>query len=139
DYITSFEKQRLIFINNKCLEKLNRPDSSNLMDLYFSSGYRTRVMTKTIVEFIQFYKKNVYNFGNATVYEYRFNGVAEVEPHFMYIILKQQTENEQRYGKDYKGFVICSDGLDWKDYNDKGFSILLFKQMVKRVLHSIVL
>lgn len=132
DYVTSFEKQRLIFINNKCFERLNQPDSSNMMDLYFNSGYRTKVMTKTIVEFIQSYKKSIYNFGNAIVYEYQFNGVAEVESYFMYIILKEKTEDEQRYGSDYKGLVICSDGLTWKDFTDKGFSIPSYVQMIRR-------
>ena len=132
DYVTSFERQRLILVNNECYKKLNKTDSCNLMELYFNAGYRTKVMTKSIVEFLQSYKKNIYKFGNAVIYEYRFNGVAEVEPHFMYIILKEQTEDEQRYGKDCKGFVICSDGLDWKDYSNKGFSIPLFKQMVRR-------
>ena len=132
DYITSFERQRLIFVNSECYKKINKPDSCNLMELYFDAGYRTKVMTNSIIEFLQSYKKNIYKFGNAVIYEYRFNGVAAVEPHFMYIILKEQTEDEQRYGKDYKGFVLCSDGLDWKDYSDKGFSIPLFKQMVRR-------
>lgn len=131
DYVTSFERQRLILVNNECYKKLHKPDSCNLMDLYFNAGYRTKVMTRSIVEFLQSYKKNIYKFGNAVIYEYRFNGVAEVEPHFMYIILKEQTEDEQRYGKDYKGFVICSDGLDWRDYSNKGGSIPLFRQMVR--------
>ncbi|MEJ0103784.1 MAG: hypothetical protein WDO19_15035 [Bacteroidota bacterium] len=132
DYVTSFERQQLISINSKCFTKLSQPDSCNLMELYFSSDNRTKIMTKSIVEFLRSYKKTIYNFGNTTVFEYRFNGVAEVEPHFMYIILKEQTEEESRYGKDYKGIVVYSDGLDWKDYNDDGFSIPLFKQMVRR-------
>jgi hypothetical protein len=131
DYVTSYERQKLIFMNNQCYERLSKPDSCNLMNIYFNSGYRTKIMTKSIVEFIQSYKKNIYKFGDATVFEYRFKGVAEVEPHWMYIILKEQTEDEQRYGSDYKGFIICSDGLDWKDYTSLGFSIPLFKQMIR--------
>ena len=132
DSVTSFEKQKLIPVNNECYKKLSKPDSCYLMELYFSSGYKTKNMTRSIVEFHQSYKKNIFNLGNSTIFEYEFNGVAEVESHFMYIILKEQTEDEQRSGMDYKGFVIYSDGLDWKDYGDKGFSIPLFKQMVRR-------
>jgi hypothetical protein len=132
DYVTSFERQKLIFINTQCVSKLNTPDSCNLMDLYFNSGYRTKLMTRPIVEFVQFFKKNIYKFGNALVYEYALKGVAEVEPHFMYIILKEQPEDAQRYGEDYKGFVIYCDGIGWKDDAGGNFSIPLLKHSVRR-------
>jgi hypothetical protein len=57
--------------------------------------------------------------------------VGELEPHSMYIVIKEQTEDQKRYGNTYKGFVLCCDGLDWKDFNDKG-SVPLFTKMVRR-------
>jgi hypothetical protein len=132
DYVTSFEYQKRILVNYNCFRKLNKPDSCDLLSLYFNSGFATWVKKASTVQFLQTYRKAIINFGNVTVFEYRFNNVAEIEPHFMYIILKDQTEDERRYGKDYKGIVICSDGMDWKDYTDKGFSIPLFTQMVRR-------
>lgn len=132
DYVTSFEYQKLIIVNNACFDKLNKPDSSNLINIYFNSGSATWVKRKLTVQFLRSYKKNILNFGAAIVFEYRFNNVAEIEPHFMYIILKEQGEDEKRYAKDYNGVVLCSDGLDWKDYSDKGFSVPLFIQMVRR-------
>jgi hypothetical protein len=132
DYVTSFERQKLIFVHEGCYERLNKPHSCNMMDLYFNSGYKTRVINKSIIEFIQSYKKDIYKFGKGIVYEYRFNGVAEVEPHFMYIILREQTADERRSAKDYVGLVINSDGLEWKDFNDKGLSIPLYVQMIRR-------
>jgi hypothetical protein len=132
DYVTNFDYQKIILVNFSCLGKLSKPDSCGLINIYFNSGFATWVKMKSAVQFLHSYKKNIYNFGNATVYEYRFNNVAEIEPHFMYIILQEQTEDEKRFGKNYQGFVLCCDGLDWKDYSDKGFSIPLFTQMVRR-------
>lgn len=132
DFVTSFERQKLIFVQSGCFEKLNKPDSCNLMNIYYNSGYNTKIMTKTIIEFVQSYKKNIYEFGKSIVYEYRFVGVAEIEPHFMFIIMKEQADDEQRMAKDYKGVVLCSDGLEWKEFNEKEFSIPLFVQMVRR-------
>ena len=132
DYITDFEHQQKILVNCKCFGKLNKPDSCGLENLYFNTGSSTWIKKRPIVDFLRTYKKNIMNFGEADVFEYRFNNVAEVEPHFMYIILKERTEDEEHYNRDYKGIVLCSDGLDWKDYPDKGFSIPLFTQMVRR-------
>lgn len=132
DYITSFERQRIIIVNADCFGKLSRPDSIDLMNIYFNSGFRNETFTHSIVEFMHQYKKNILQFGDAIVFEYRFNGVSEDEPHFMYIILKVPTEDDRRLGRDYRGFIICSDGLDWKENKDKKFSVPLFIQMVRR-------
>jgi len=132
DYVTSFGHQKLIVINNACFDKLGKPDSSGLINLYFNSGSATWIKRKSTVQFLKTYKKSIINFGSATVFEYRFNNVAEIEPHFMYIILKEQMPDEKRYAKDYRGIVICSDGMDWKDYDDNGLSIPVFVQMIRR-------
>ena len=132
DYVTSFEHQQKILVNYRCFSKLDQPDSCRLEDIYFNSGFATWVKKRPVVDFLRTYKKDIMDFGKADVFEYRFNNVAEVEPHFMYIILKEQSEDDRRYGRDYKGIAICSDGLDWKDYPDKYFSIPLFTQMVRR-------
>jgi len=129
EFVTGFAHQKRMSINHDCLRKLENPDSSFLIEVYYNSSISTRPMISS-VEFLQSYKKNILNFGNAIVYEYRFNNVVEASPHFMYIIVKGETE--KRDWEDYKGFVLCSDGLDWRDYADKGFSIPLFTQMVRR-------
>lgn len=132
DYITSFGRQKMITVNHACFSRLNKPDSSNLINIYFNSGTATWVKKKSAVQFLRSYQKNILNFGAATVFEYRFNNVAEIEPHFMYIILKKQTDDTERYGKDHKGLVLCSDGLDWKAYGNEGLFLPLFIQMVRR-------
>jgi len=130
DFITSFSYQKEIIVNHDCFSKLTKPDSSNLINIYFNSGSATWVKERSAVQYLKTYKKTIRSLGDVTVFKYRFNNVAEIEPHFMYIILKDQTDDERRTSKDYTGFVICSDGMDWKDYN--GFSIPLFIQMIRR-------
>jgi hypothetical protein len=117
-YITSFEYQKKIFINYQCYGKLNEPDSLDLMGIYFNSGSHTVTMNRSIVKYVRSYTKDIFTFGKATVFEYRFDGVAEVEPHFMHIIIKEPTEDEVRYGEDYRGIVINSDGLNWRKYKE---------------------
>jgi hypothetical protein len=132
DNITNFERQRIILVNYKCFGKLNQPDSCGLDNLYFNTGSATWIKKRPVVTFLRTYKKDIMNFGKADIFEYRFNNVAEAEPHFMYIILRERTEDDEHYNRDYKGIVLCSDGLDWQDYPDKDFSIPLFTQMVRR-------
>jgi hypothetical protein len=132
DFVTNYSYQKEIVVNSNCFSKLSKPDSSNLINIYFNTGFATWVKKRSAVQYLKTYKKVIRNLGDVTIFEYRFNNVAEIEPHFMYIILKDQTENEKRNGKDYKGFVICSDGIGWKDYSDKGFSVPLFTKMIRR-------
>lgn len=132
DFVTSFGYQKEIIVNYDCFSKLTRPDSSNLINIYFNSGLATWVKKRSTVQYLKTYKKVILNWGDATVFEFRFNNVAEIEPHFMYIILKDPTADEKRQGKDYRGFVICSDGLDWKDYKKEGGAIPLFIKMIRR-------
>jgi hypothetical protein len=129
NFVTGFGHQKKISINADCFGKLSSPDSSFLIGIYYNSSTAIRPIISS-VEFLQSYKKDIFNFGQAIIYEYRFNNVVEASPHFMYIIVKD--ESRKHDWDDYKGFVICSDGMDWKDYNDKGFSIPLFTQMVRR-------
>jgi hypothetical protein len=129
DFVTGFGHQKKISINSDCFGKLDSPDSSFLIEIYYNSSVATRPIISS-VEFLQSYKKNIFNFGQAIIYEYRFSNVVEASPHFMYILIKD--ESRKHDWDDYKGFVICSDGMGWRDYNDKGFSIPLFTQMVRR-------
>lgn len=131
EFVTSFGYQKLITVNYACVYKLNRPDSFNLMGLYFNSGKAPWVKKNSAIVFLKNYKKNILGFGPAIVFEYRFNNVAEVEPHFMYIILKMQEKAERQYGKDYMGLVLYSDGLDWSADNERG-AIPLYIQMIRR-------
>lgn len=131
DYITSFDRQEQILVNYNCFSKLNRPESGGWENLYFNTGSPAWTQKHPFVDFLRTYKKNIFDFGRANVFEYLFNNVAEVEPHFMYIILREHTEDDDHYGRDYKGIVLFSDGLDWKDYPN-GYSIPLFTQMVRR-------
>jgi hypothetical protein len=95
DYVTNFEYQKMILVNYNCFSKLVKPDSCDLINIYFNSGFATWVKKRSTVQFLQTYKKILYNFGKVTVFEYRFNNVAEIEPHYMYIILNEQTEVEK--------------------------------------------
>ena len=132
DFVTNFGYQKEIIVNNNCFTKLTKPDSSNLINIYFNSAFATWVKKRSAVQYLRTYKKVIRDLGDVTVFEYRFNNVAEVEPHFMYIFIKDQTEDEKRNGKDYRGFVMCSDGMDWKDYNKEGLSVPLFIKMIRR-------
>jgi len=132
DFVTSFERQKNICFNSRYFGLLNYPDKCNLMDIYFNSGFDTQTMNGSIVQFIKTYKKTIFNFGTTTVFEYELIGVAEVEPHFIYILLKERTKDETRYGMDYKGFVICSDGMQWKLFGEGGVYLPLFIQRVNR-------
>ncbi|NML22439.1 hypothetical protein HHL16_16260 [Pseudoflavitalea sp. G-6-1-2] len=130
--VTGFEKQKEIYVNSGCVQYLNNPDSINLMDLYFYSGNYTKVMNHSIIKFIRSYDKNVHKMGKAKIYEYRLNGVAETEPHCMYIILKDQSEEEQRIGRDHTGIVFCSDGMNWIELPEKKGSMPKLIQMIRR-------
>lgn len=132
-FVTSFDYQKEVFFNYDCFNKLSTPDSCGLMGIYLNSSSGTKNMTKSIIEFIGSYKKRIYKIGETSVFEYRFNDVAEVEPHFLHLILKEPSSDDKRYGRDIKGFALCSDGIEWKDYNSMGkFSIPLFVQKVRR-------
>lgn len=136
DYVTGFERQQVVLLNHDCFRKLRRPDSCGLESVYFNtfsgnSGSAVWLKNRPFAEFLKTYDKNIFDFGRATVFEYRFNNVAEAEPHFMYLLLKSHTEDDEHYSRDFKGIIICSDGLDWKDYPN-GYSVPLFIQMVRR-------
>jgi hypothetical protein len=128
-FVTGYQHQKGISINTNCFSKIINPDSSYLTEIFYNSSIATGQIISS-VEFLQSYKKNILNFGSAVVYEFRFNDVVEASSHFMYIIIKIRAEKTE--WEDFKGIVICSDGMDWKDYKDKGLSIPLFIQMVRR-------
>ncbi len=130
--VTNFERQKEIFINSKCSSFLNSPDSIDLMNIYFNSGYHTKTMTRSIVEYLQSYPKNVYGFGKVTTYEYRFNGVSETEPHYLYILLREQDEKSQRLNRDLSGVAFCSDGLTWKEVNKGGQFLPIYIHLIRR-------
>ncbi|RTL57095.1 MAG: hypothetical protein EKK37_13670 [Sphingobacteriales bacterium] len=132
DYVTNFDYQKRITVNFSCYDKLTNPESFGLLNIYFNSGFATWVKKKSSISFLQSYKKEIFNLGKVIVYEYRLNNVAEIEPHFMYILLKEQKEEDLRYAKDYSGYVLCSDGLSWKEFaNNRGY-IPLYIKMVRR-------
>jgi hypothetical protein len=133
DFVTSFEYQKIILVNSLCFKNLNKPDSCDLMDIYFDSRFRTSVFTKSIIKFLRSYKEDILNFGDALIFEYKFEDVAEDEPHFMYIILKDQTSEQNEYAEDYHGYVICSDGLEWKNFGkNQNKSMPIFIQKIIR-------
>lgn len=127
-YVTNYENQKKIFINYSCFSKLNLPDSCNLVDIYFNSRGNTSDRTESNIEFVSSYKKNIFKFGNAIIFNYHFKGVSEVEPHSMHIIIKIE---DNSYKEDYKGIVLCSDDLEWKDYPNKGYSIPLYIEWLR--------
>jgi hypothetical protein len=131
--VTNFERQKEIFINAKCSSLLQFPDSLGLMNIYFNSGYHTKIMNHSIVDFLQSYSKDVYGFGKATVFEYEFKGVSETEPHYLFIIVRDQDENSKRYGRDLSGIAICSDGLSWEELGKGGEqSLPIYLHMIRR-------
>lgn len=132
DFVTNFGYQKEIIVNYDCFNRLTKPNTCNLINLYFNIHSSTWIKKKSVVEFIKKYKKSIYNYGKVNVFEYRFNNVAENEPHFMFIIIKEPSDSELRLRKDYIGYAICSDGMDWKDSANRQFSTPLFIQMVRR-------
>lgn len=131
-FVTSFERQRQIFINNSCIGKLKGGNTDFLMELYYNSGFNTKSFSSSIIEYVGTYQKEIYNLGKCSIYEFRLNGVAEIEPHFMYIILQEQREQDIRFKKDIFGNVIFSDGMNWKNLNGSNESIPLFVHMIRR-------
>lgn len=115
--ITSFENQKEILINSHCLDKLFNADSSLLNDIYYNSIYRTKTYLGRPhpVHFIKSYTKNIFQYGNATIFEYSFPSSAILsEPLFLYLIIRVE---DNSYGEDYKGYAISSDGMEWRDIN----------------------
>ena len=111
-FTMSFEMQKKIIVNSNYLSKFIFPDSVDLVNIYFSSKFNTSNLRASNVVYDTSYKKNILNYGRAVVYEYHFEGVSQVSCHSMQIIIKSE-ENE--YGEDYEGFVICSDGILWRE------------------------
>jgi hypothetical protein len=123
DCITSFEYQKELLINSRCINKLEYPDSADLQNLYFNSIYSTSIVTKNHVSFIRKYDKNILNYGLAKIFEYSLAGPA-VNPHFLSVIIKIKNNDDQ--DDDYKGFAISSDSLSWKDSKDGLISLPIF-------------
>lgn len=73
------------------------------------------------------YQKKILNYGDVIIYEYRCKA-ADVSPHFLNIIIKEK-KDDNPYGENYNGFVICSDGISWKNLN--GFSIPIFNNYLE--------
>lgn len=119
-FTACYDYQKQVLINPHCFDKLTIPDSSNLMEIYLSSRTSTLSYRHSKVEFIKSYEKNIFNFGMSRVYEYVFNDVSQVEPHNMQIIIKNIGSNN---GEDYEGFVICSDGILWREVQGTSSSI----------------
>lgn len=117
-YITSFEYQKRILINEHCFSNLTLPDSIDLSDIYFSSRFNTSLRTGLKIQFLNSYKKNILNLGNVQIFEYYVPYLSTVEAKIFHIIVFNQPNREE--GDDFEGIVINSDGLDWKEINLKG-------------------
>lgn len=113
-YLTNYHTQQQINVNYDCFKYLDRPDSSFLAEILLSSN-----KTPGSVGHVTFRKvlhKKIIGYGDALVYEYRFDGVSEVSYHFMDIFFKDALNENY---SDYSGYVICSNGeMQWKEVND---------------------
>lgn len=120
-YITNFECQKKILINDDCFSKLNSIDSIDLNNIYFYSRFNTSRRTGSNIEFVRSYEKKILNLGNSLIYEYHLRNTSRIEPDFFHIIIFKKENYE--IGEDHEGIVICSDGLDWSEVKEKGIVI----------------
>lgn len=132
EFVTNFGYQKEILINNLCYDSLISVDSSPILNLYFNSAYATWAKKKSAVRFLKSYSKIIWGFGAAEVFEFQVEGVAEIEPHFICLIIKKQAEEEKRIGSDYEGFALSSDGLEWQRIGESANFIPLIIKSVRR-------
>ncbi len=108
--IMNFDIQQKISIGQSCFE-LMKKDSIDLSYLYFTTLSQTPNGLTTKIFLEKHFELNINNFGNAIIFQYRFNAASMAEPARMYIILKPpDIENEI---DDYVGFVLRADYIDW--------------------------
>lgn len=116
-YITSFESQKRIFINEECFSNIVHLDSIDLSNIYFYSRFNTSSRTGLKIEFVKSYKKNILNLGNVEIFEYFIPNLSTVEANVFHIIIFENPNREQ--GDDLGGIVINSYGLEWKEVEAK--------------------
>ncbi len=122
--VMSFERQKKIYINEECLKYLNNPDTTNLVNIYFSSNFNTYDFYGSNVEFVSNFNKNIFNLGNCTIYRYHLRGVALANPQFFFIIIPDKKREDP--SDDYVGFVLHSDDIEWQELKNTGQFVPIF-------------
>lgn len=109
EYVMGYNMQKRISIDYSCFDKLSEPDSSFIVEIFLNSMPNTNSLIDSVT-FLRRYEKDIFNFGNASIFEYSLEGTVEAAPRNLVMIIR---DVENRYKKNYTGIVFSCDGVKW--------------------------